>query len=93
MSLSVAALSFGGASIAEPSLRFHILLIEPDVQISRIRLSDKTSRLRTRLAASKFSQAYETEVFVEVQGGKGPALTSPGLVPIGCIHAKIRLNT
>ena len=35
-------LSSGGASIAEPSLRFHILLIEPDMQISRIRLSDKT---------------------------------------------------
>jgi len=35
-------LSSGGASIAVPSLRFHILLIEPDVRISRIRLSDKT---------------------------------------------------
>ncbi len=35
-------LSSGGASIAVPSLRFHILLIEPDMQISRIRLSDKT---------------------------------------------------
>ncbi len=38
-------LSSGGASIAEPSLRFHILLIEPDMQISRIRLSDKTHAL------------------------------------------------
>ena len=41
-------LSSGGASIAVPSLRFHILLIEPDMQISRIRLSDKTAYLCTR---------------------------------------------
>jgi hypothetical protein len=39
-------LSFGGASMVPPWLRFHIPLIEPDRQISRIRLSDKTSRLR-----------------------------------------------
>ena len=32
-----------------PTLRFHIPLIEPDVQISRIRLSDKTSRLCSRV--------------------------------------------
>ena len=32
-SLLLPPLSFGGASIAEPSLRFHILLIEPDMQI------------------------------------------------------------
>jgi len=32
--------------------RFHIPLIEPDVQISRIRLSDKTSRLRIADSAS-----------------------------------------
>ena len=38
-------LSFGGASLADPWLRFHTPLIEPDMQISRIRLSDKTSRL------------------------------------------------
>src|ERR1700730_14217183 len=31
-----------------PWLRFHIPLIEPDRQISRIRLSDKTSRLRVQ---------------------------------------------
>jgi len=37
-----------GASIAEPSLSFHTLLIELDMQISRIQLSDKNSRLRTR---------------------------------------------
>src|SRR5712691_10210064 len=37
-------LSSGGASMVPPWLRFHIPLIEPDRQISRIRLSDKTSR-------------------------------------------------
>src|SRR5258705_7172676 len=41
-------LSFGGASMVPPWLRFHIPLIEPDRQISRIRLSDKTSRLRVQ---------------------------------------------
>ena len=45
-------LSSGGVSIAQPSLRFHILLIEPDVRNYRIRLSDKTSRLRTREVAN-----------------------------------------
>ena len=33
-------LSFGGALLVRPWLRFHIPLIEPDMQISRIRLSD-----------------------------------------------------
>ena len=36
------SLSVDGALPARPWLRFHIPLIEPDVQISRIRLSDKT---------------------------------------------------
>jgi hypothetical protein len=42
-------LSSGGALVVQPWLRFHIPLIEPDRQISRIRLSDKTSRLRFRV--------------------------------------------
>src|ERR1700720_4712298 len=42
-------LSSGGASIVQPWLRFHTPLIEPDMQISRIRLSDKTSRLCFRV--------------------------------------------
>ena len=33
-------------------LRFHTPLIEPDMQISRIRLSDRTSRLRSRRPAA-----------------------------------------
>src|SRR5262249_8279668 len=59
-SISVGALSFGDASPARPRLRFHIPLIEPDMAISRIRLSDKTSRLRPQLAAPTRGQAYET---------------------------------
>src|SRR5665648_749081 len=42
-------LSSGGALMVPPWLRFHIPLIEPDRQISRIRLSDKTSRLHFRV--------------------------------------------
>ena len=41
-------LSSGGALVVPPWLRFHIPLIEPDRQISRIRLSDKTSRFRVQ---------------------------------------------
>ena len=42
-------LSIDGALVVQPWLRFHIPLIEPDMQISRIRLSDKTSRLCFRV--------------------------------------------
>jgi hypothetical protein len=49
-------LSSGGASLAEPCLRFHTPLIEPDMQISRIRLSDKTSRLLSRVTPSAVSE-------------------------------------
>src|SRR6201984_790365 len=75
-------LSSGGASLVRPWLRFHTPLIEPDVQISRIRLSDKTSRLRPRLAAPTRGQAHETIMPVEVREWRRPALASPdpGLV-------------
>jgi len=36
------ALSSAGASLASPCFRFHTPLIEPDVRICRIRLSEKT---------------------------------------------------
>src|ERR1700677_2347366 len=48
-------------------------LIEPDVQISRIRLSDKTSRLRPRHVVPKPAQTYEPEVPVEVREWIAPA--------------------
>src|SRR5215211_5483354 len=61
------ALSSGGASVVRPWLRFHTPLIEPDMQVSRIRLSDKTSRLHPRHVAPKRAQAYKPEVPVKVR--------------------------
>src|SRR6266480_5236488 len=61
-------------------LRFHIPLIEPDRQIFRIRLSDKTSRLHPRHVVPKPAQAYEPKVPVKMREWIGPALASPGLV-------------
>jgi hypothetical protein len=51
-------LSSGGALMVPPWLRFHIPLIEPDRQISRIRLSDKTSRLHFACHVIVFGQAH-----------------------------------
>ena len=73
-------LSSGGALVAQPWLRFHTPLIEPDMQISRIRLSDKTSRLRPRHVVPKPTQAYEPEVPVEVREWIAPAPSSPDFV-------------
>ena len=73
-------LSFGGASLAQPWFRFHIPLIEPDVQISRIRLSDKGSRFRPRLAASARGQADQAKMAVQVREWIGPAPSFPDLV-------------
>src|SRR6266478_2214362 len=50
------------------------------MQISRIRLSDKTSRLHPRHVVPKPAQAYEPEVPVEMREWIGPALASPDLV-------------
>src|SRR6266851_8070079 len=46
----------------------------------RIRLSDKTSRLRPRRAAPTLGQTYEPEVPVEVREWIRPASASPDLV-------------
>src|SRR6201998_52024 len=73
-------LSSGGASLVRPWLRFHTPLIEPDMQISRIRLSDKTSRLPPSHVVPQPAQAYEPEVPVKVREWIGPALASPDLV-------------
>src|SRR5258708_14882711 len=73
-------LSSGGALVVQPWLRFHIPLIEPDRQISRIRLSDKTSRLRPRHVVPKPAQAYEPKVPVKVREWIRSALASPDLV-------------
>src|SRR5215475_5838006 len=50
------------------------------MQISRIRRSDKTSRLPPRHVVPKPAQAYEPEVPVEVREWIGPALASPDVV-------------
>jgi hypothetical protein len=62
------------------TLRFLSPLIEPDMQISSIRLSDKTSRLRPRFVVAKPAQTYEPEVPVQVREWIGPALASPDFV-------------
>jgi hypothetical protein len=49
------------------------------MQISRIRLSDKTSRLHPRHVVPKPAQAYEIEVPVKVLEWIAPALASPDL--------------
>jgi len=51
-------------------LRFHIPLIEPDVRISRIRLSDKESCLRPREGAGTLFQPDESERLVEILVGE-----------------------
>src|SRR6201984_3106153 len=48
--------------------------------MSRIRLSDKTSRLHPRRATTKLGQAYEPEVLVKVREGISSALASPDFV-------------
>src|SRR5258708_20333015 len=50
------------------------------MQICRIRLSDKTSRLHPRRAPTKPCEAYEPEVPVKVREWISPALASPDLV-------------
>ena len=50
------------------------------MRIARIRLSDKTSRLRPRRAAPTLGQTYEPEVPVEVREWIRPASASPDLV-------------
>ena len=43
-------LSFAGASLVPPCFRFHAPLIEPDVRICRIRLSEKTHAIAIAIA-------------------------------------------
>ena len=46
---------------------------QPDMQIARIRLSDKSSRLHPRLVTTERSHTHEPEVPVEVREWIGPA--------------------
>ena len=53
--------------LSNPSLlRFHTPLVEPDMQISRIRLSDKASCFRPRKVACAWSKPHESQFLVEV---------------------------
>ncbi len=52
-----------------PLLRFHTPLIEPDVRFSRIRLSDKDSRVRPREAASSLLEGHKPHPLVQVNVG------------------------
>jgi hypothetical protein len=64
------------------------------MQISRIRLSDKTSRFRPRLVAASRCQAHEPEVPVKVTKGLGrriPKRAKNG-VHTGLIARTLRLE-
>ena len=47
-------------------LRFHILLIKPDVRFSRIRLSDRISRFRPREVAPSHFEPNQLQLLVQV---------------------------
>jgi hypothetical protein len=55
------ALSFAGASLAQPCFRFHTPLIEPDVRNDRIRLSEKVSRARPRKTVGPLGETDQAE--------------------------------
>jgi len=67
LGVSVARL-FRLAVPEQPShdLRFHTPLIEPDLRLSRIRLSDKRSCLRPRQVARQPRQPNQFQALVEV---------------------------
>ena len=99
-----------GPSVADPFgcrcltrhsvLRFHVPLIKPDVRISRIRLSDKDSRVRPRKAACPHREPDQAQLAVRVLaptrqmractvplgGAAGPLRRAgcSGLPPPGC---------
>jgi hypothetical protein len=54
---------------SDPWLRLHVPLIEPDVRISRIRLSDKASRFRTQVTGPKRRQSDQTQLLGQVSVG------------------------
>jgi hypothetical protein len=74
------ALSVAGASLALPWPRFHIPLIELDVRISRIQLSDRTLHsLRSRSDyGGKLAEFYQSQVLVQVSA-RVACVSRPGL--------------
>ena len=95
------ALAFESVGRGEPGVGLRTLhrvcatrlFTGPDMQICRIRLSDKTSRLHPRRAASQLCQPYEPEVPVKVREWIAAALASSDFVlgsqppaqPHGCV--------
>jgi hypothetical protein len=75
-------LSSAGASRASPCCRFHTPLIEPDVQICCIRLSEKVSRCRPREAIRPRGEADEAQHFVQGRLGK-PSVPRPEHLVLG----------
>jgi hypothetical protein len=61
------ALSIAGALRSATLLRFHIPLIEPDVRISRIGLSDRDSPFRPREVAWSSTQSSKSQLVVQVR--------------------------
>ena len=66
--------------MVQPWLRFHIPLIEPDMQISRIRLSDKTGMPSPTARRAQAQLGVRAQVPVKVRERIGPALASPNFV-------------
>ena len=90
------ALSYAGASIASPCFRFHIPLIEPDVRISRFRLSEKGSRCRPREIARPLGKADKAQHFVQrclrKPLGSRPRHFMPGTQPLKQPLASVLLH-
>jgi hypothetical protein len=63
--------------VHSPGLRSGARSYEPYMQISRFRLSDKTSRLHPRHVVPKPAQAYEPEVPVKVREWISPVVGMP----------------
>ena len=62
--------AFASRCLTSPAMvRFHIPLIEPDVRVSRIRLSDKDSRVRPRKVARQAREPDETQGLIQILVG------------------------
>ena len=72
----VPTLSSVGASLAPPCFRFHIPLIEPDMQIYRIRLSEKVSRCRPRKVTRPSVETDEAQHLMQ-EGFRKPPVSHP----------------
>ena len=68
-------LSSVGASLAPPCFRFHIPLIEPDVRICRIRLSEKAHAIAEAIACDARLQLLKTPG--ESSGSHGSGVPTP----------------